>query len=225
MENNNAEGKDETHVEKPNLYYPYGNFKNRELNEDPRLKVFKKEWFEGKDCLHIGCNSGILTIYIAQKFCCRRILGIDNDSDRVEEAYLNLRKIGSKSMEDGASSTGETPMELCSMEERNVSDIISFKQENIVQTQYPLEEKVYDTILCLSATQWVDLNVRANGLYALFQKIWNLLLPGGILVLEPQSLESYEKNDHASEIGFKCVEQINSHGENRFNRPILVFQK
>ena len=32
--------------------------------EDPRLKVFKKEWFEGKDCLDIGCNSGMVTIQI-----------------------------------------------------------------------------------------------------------------------------------------------------------------
>lgn len=31
---------------------------------DPRLKVFKREWFEGKDCLDIGCNSGMVTIQI-----------------------------------------------------------------------------------------------------------------------------------------------------------------
>lgn len=36
----------------------------QDLEEDPRLKVFKKEWFEGNDCLDIGCNSGILTIQI-----------------------------------------------------------------------------------------------------------------------------------------------------------------
>lgn len=34
------------------------------MDEDPRLKVMKKEWFEGKDCLDIGCNSGIMTIHI-----------------------------------------------------------------------------------------------------------------------------------------------------------------
>lgn len=36
--------------------------------EDPRLKVLKKEWFEDKDCLDIGCNSGIITIQIGNKF-------------------------------------------------------------------------------------------------------------------------------------------------------------
>lgn len=34
------------------------------VDEDPRLKVFNKEWFQGKDCLDIGCNSGIITIQI-----------------------------------------------------------------------------------------------------------------------------------------------------------------
>ena len=36
------------------------------LDEDPRLKVLKKEWFEGKDCLDIGCNSGLMTIHIGK---------------------------------------------------------------------------------------------------------------------------------------------------------------
>ncbi|CAN6564380.1 unnamed protein product [Malus baccata var. baccata] len=51
--------------------FPYGNYKSyygyrigQEMEEDARLKVFKKEWFEGKDCLDIGCNSGIMTIQI-----------------------------------------------------------------------------------------------------------------------------------------------------------------
>lgn len=32
------------------------------------MKVFKKEWFEGKDCLDIGCNAGIMTIQIGSYF-------------------------------------------------------------------------------------------------------------------------------------------------------------
>lgn len=38
----------------------------QELEEDPRVKVFKKEWFEGKDCLDIGCNSGLITISVGK---------------------------------------------------------------------------------------------------------------------------------------------------------------
>lgn len=40
----------------------------QDTEEDPRLKVFKKEWFEGKDCLDIGCNAGIITIQIGSYF-------------------------------------------------------------------------------------------------------------------------------------------------------------
>lgn len=40
----------------------------QDLEEDPRLKAMKKEWFEGKDCLDIGCNSGVITIAIGKSF-------------------------------------------------------------------------------------------------------------------------------------------------------------
>lgn len=35
---------------------------DRNVDEDPRLKIFKREWFESKDCLDIGCNQGLVTI-------------------------------------------------------------------------------------------------------------------------------------------------------------------
>lgn len=78
----------------------YGNYKNyygyridRNQKEDPRLAVMKREWFEGKDCLDIGCNQGLITIGIAKKFFCRSILGIDIDAGLIETANWNLRKI------------------------------------------------------------------------------------------------------------------------------------
>ena len=40
----------------------------QDLQEDPRLNVFKKELFEDKECLDIGCNSGIITILIGNYF-------------------------------------------------------------------------------------------------------------------------------------------------------------
>lgn len=54
----------------------------QKLVEDPRLKVFKKEWFEGKDCLDIGCNNGIVTIQIGTNtsisvFICKQKKKID----------------------------------------------------------------------------------------------------------------------------------------------------
>ncbi|KAJ1387977.1 putative RNA methyltransferase At5g51130 [Sesbania bispinosa] len=42
----------------------YGYRIGQGVDEDPRLKVFRKEWFEGKKCLDIGCNNGLITIQI-----------------------------------------------------------------------------------------------------------------------------------------------------------------
>lgn len=36
------------------------------MEEDPRLNVMRSEWFQGKDCLDIGCNSGNITISIGK---------------------------------------------------------------------------------------------------------------------------------------------------------------
>ncbi|PSS36096.1 RNA methyltransferase [Actinidia chinensis var. chinensis] len=51
----------------------------QDLEEDPRLKVLKNEWFESKDCLDIGCNNRTITFAIAKKFGCRSFLGVDID--------------------------------------------------------------------------------------------------------------------------------------------------
>ncbi|PRQ46654.1 putative tRNA (guanine-N-7) methyltransferase, Trmb type, RNA methyltransferase bin3 [Rosa chinensis] len=261
--------------------FPYGNYRayygyrlGQDTEEDPRLKVFKKEWFEGKDCLDIGCNAGIITIQIAKKFCCRSILGVDIDPDRVQDAYWHLQKLmrvkkakkipgnasklkvgesanGSDCSIEGSSNeeTKDSPRN-CSSEETDLFDIVSFRNEDFVNSRDP-PNKHYDTILCLSVTKWIHLNWGDDGLLTLFSKIWRLLRPGGILVLEPQPWKSYDKNHKVSEatrtnyqniifhpqlfqdilldkIGFRTVEDITSRlsgSKSGFNRPILVFQK
>lgn len=262
---------------------PFGNYRNyygyrigQEFEEDPRLKVLKKEWFEGKDCLDIGCNNGLITIAIAKKFHCQSILGIDIDPDRVEDAHWNLRKILRKEsagkmhsntskieaverangLHDctSASSNEQTKdisRDFSTCKEKDLSDIVSFQQENFVQSWCPPQDKSYHTILCLSVTKWIHLNWGDDGLITLFVKIWKLLHPGGILVLEPQPWSSYAKNRLVSErtaanyseiiffpnyfqeilldkVGFRKVENLTSSlsgSKTGFNRPILAFQK
>mmetsp|Transcript_24751 Transcript_24751/g.48376 ORF Transcript_24751/g.48376 Transcript_24751/m.48376 type:complete len:634 (-) Transcript_24751:116-2017(-) len=51
----------------------------------------------------------------------------------------------------------------------------------------------YDVVLCLSVTKWIQFNWRDEGLKALFQNIWDWLLPGGIFIMEPQPWKSYRK--------------------------------
>ncbi|XP_022145083.1 probable RNA methyltransferase At5g51130 isoform X2 [Momordica charantia] len=271
-----AEEQEKTEAQlKPNLKkrkkeaFPFGNYKSyygyrigQNLVEDPRLKVFKKEWFEGKDCLDIGCNNGVVTIQIARKFNCRSMLGVDIDSDRIDDAYWNLKKatklvVGQSvnGLELGASGVPkvdtEDPTSTCSSKAQNLRKVISFRQRNFIFNDHP-SDKHYDTILCLSVTKWIHLNWGDDGLITLFSKIWRLLRPGGMFVLEPQPWKSYETNYTVSEttknnfrtiklhpedfqdilldkIGFRTVEDLtpglSESNAGGFNRPIFVFQK
>ncbi|KAG5225699.1 RNA methyltransferase [Salix suchowensis] len=253
------------HKRKHKIVFPYGNYRNyygyriNELDGDPRLKVFERDWFQGKDCLDIGCNSGILTIQIARKFHCKSILGIDIDSDRVSDAYWHLRKFArTENVEKNSTKVARLDIKnevngaehSASASSVEIKDDISFRQENFAQSQRP-SGKQYDTILCLSVTKWIHLNWGDDGLITLFSKIWRLLHPGGILVLEPQPWQSYEKNRRVSEttamnyrtimfrpesfreilldkIGFRRVEDITaglSGSKAGFDRPIFVYHK
>ncbi|KAM3601517.1 uncharacterized protein V6R79_014094 [Siganus canaliculatus] len=71
-----------------NKYYGYRNPGN---NEDPRIRLLSPEWFEGKDVLDLGCNSGHMTLYIAKMLRPARILGLDIDSELVHAARKNIR--------------------------------------------------------------------------------------------------------------------------------------
>ncbi|XP_058206715.1 probable RNA methyltransferase At5g51130 [Rhododendron vialii] len=251
----------------------FGNYRNyygyrvgQELEEDPRLKVLKKEWFEGKDCLDIGCNNGTITITIAKKFGCRSILGVDIDGDRIEDAHWNLRK----TMKMSTRAVQSKPTKLEDSERMNVvqhhvtevqsgetsngkdlSHLVTFQKGNFVKDWWPPEDRFYHTIICLSVAKWIHLNWGDDGLIILFAKIWKLLEPGGILILEPQPWNSYYKNRLVSEmaqtnyhnikiypegfqevlldkIGFRMVENISSRlsgSKSGFDRPILAFWK
>lgn len=215
-----------------NYRYYYGYRISQGLDEDPRLKVLKREWFQGKDCLDVGCNNGLLTIRIAQKFCCRSILGIDIDSNRIEDAHWILRKAArmqsagksdSKTLESRAeerpddyaqdlnlSKDGET--RKCTKnhsfsEKRDLFEVVSFRRENFVLARADAHES-YDTILCLSVTKWIHLNWGDEGIITLFSKIWQLLRQGGIFILEPQPWRSYEKNRLVSKATAENYEEI-----------------
>ncbi|XP_019163330.1 PREDICTED: probable RNA methyltransferase At5g51130 [Ipomoea nil] len=219
----------------------FGNYRNYYgyrigLDEDPRLKAMKKEWFEGKNCLDIGCNSGAVTIAIAQKFCCRSILGIDIDSDRVTDSYWHLKKVEraherlllktSKQVDSkrlngleghlAESLNGRTrddSEESHASGRRDLSDIVSFKKANFIKHWNTPEDVPFDTIICLSVSKWVQLNWGDEGLITLFVKAWRLLRPGGVFILEPQPWNSYHKNRLVSETTRINYQNIKIHPE------------
>ncbi|PWZ25878.1 putative RNA methyltransferase [Zea mays] len=248
----------------------YGNYRNyygyridRNVGEDPRLEAFKKQWFEKKDCLDIGCNQGLVTIGLAMKFKCQSILGVDIDSGLIETAKWNLRRImrqdkvatnnvkAQKSSDSPQSSPEELASELSNgNKHQDLFKIVSFRRENFVASMDGCSEQ-YDTILCLSVTKWIHLNWGDDGLVTLFVKIWRLLRPGGVFIMEPQPWSSYKRNRLVSEVarnnfnticiypgtfreilldkvGFRSVELLAERlvgTVSGFDRPIEVYHK
>ncbi|XP_037543495.1 7SK snRNA methylphosphate capping enzyme [Nematolebias whitei] len=72
-------------------YNQYYGYRNPGSSEDPRIHVLRQEWFEGKDVLDLGCNSGHLTLYIAKMFRPAHILGLDIDHALIRAACKNIR--------------------------------------------------------------------------------------------------------------------------------------
>ncbi|XP_076024703.1 7SK snRNA methylphosphate capping enzyme isoform X2 [Genypterus blacodes] len=72
-------------------YNKYYGYRNPGASEDQRVHVFRPEWFQGKDVLDLGCNSGHVTLYIAKMLRPARILGLDIDSGLVHAARNNIR--------------------------------------------------------------------------------------------------------------------------------------
>ncbi|XP_028839062.1 7SK snRNA methylphosphate capping enzyme [Denticeps clupeoides] len=72
-------------------YNKYYGYRNPGLSEDPRVHVLRPEWFQGKDVLDLGCNTGHLTLTIAKNWRPRRIVGLDIDGGLVHAARQNIR--------------------------------------------------------------------------------------------------------------------------------------
>ncbi|XP_077403319.1 7SK snRNA methylphosphate capping enzyme isoform X2 [Vanacampus margaritifer] len=72
-------------------YNKYYGYRNPSASEDPRIHVFRPEWFEGKRVLDLGCNSGHLTLYVAKMLRPAHILGLDIDNGLVHAARKNIR--------------------------------------------------------------------------------------------------------------------------------------
>ena len=72
-------------------YYGYRN--NGSFASDSRLKLMKREWFEGKVVLDIGCNTGQVTIEMARTFNPKKICGIDIDGELIRIAKKNVIRV------------------------------------------------------------------------------------------------------------------------------------
>lgn len=54
----------------------------------------------------------------------------------------------------------------------------------------------------LSITKWIHMNNGDEGLMRFFQKVYDVLKPGGVFLLEPQEWKSYATARGISEVGY-----------------------
>lgn len=80
-----------------NRYYGY---RNPSFEEDKRLDCFRKDWFEGKCVLDIGCNVGQLTLSLAKDYQPSKVVGIDIDAKLITAARKNIRHYLSTAVTD-----------------------------------------------------------------------------------------------------------------------------
>uniref|UniRef100_A0A8R1E0D7 RNA methyltransferase n=1 Tax=Caenorhabditis japonica TaxID=281687 RepID=A0A8R1E0D7_CAEJA len=251
-----------------NRKYRYGNFDRYygvRLNpgeSDQRLAVFQKSWFERKAILDIGCNVGFLTLSIAKDFMPRRILGIDIDEHLIGVARKNIRhycdhetNVAGKFPASFGTQLG--PISQQTEAPRSFStkfpDNIWFKKENYVLESDELLDMIqpeFDVILALSITKWIHLNWGDDGMRRFLKRAYAQLHPGGRLIIEPQSFETYRKRAKMNEelkanyskiefkpedfemwlietVGFESVEKMGVTGAKSkgFERPIDVYLK
>lgn len=121
--NNNQEQRKKFQYGNYNKYYGY---RNPGLSEDPRIRAFKPEWFQGKTVLDLGCNTGHLTLSIAKNWRPARIVGLDIDASLIHAARQNIRHYLSEVHTQQARHSGETR----EREEKDLANATKRKQNN-----------------------------------------------------------------------------------------------
>ena len=171
---------------------PYGNYHNyyERRHEsgnifacDPRMKVIQRGMIEGKVCLDIGCNEGVIGLELAMEYFSKRFVGVDIDEELIEKANGNLQ-YRIRSLEDG--SPGRAAMRDRKLHALGGCEFIAFDIRFM-----DLDSNAYDTVLCLSTTKWIHLYYGDEGIIDLFKIFKQVLKPGGHLVLEFQGWSSY----------------------------------
>ncbi|XP_050714367.1 7SK snRNA methylphosphate capping enzyme-like isoform X2 [Eriocheir sinensis] len=184
-------------------YNKYYGYRNPDQAPDVRLEHLKREWFEGRDVLDIGCNIGHVSLTVARDFNPKRVVGIDIDKKLVNIAQKNIKHY----MRKGDAEEGNFPRSMRLLYgplkppvqadgQRSFPHNVKFVHGNYVLESDELLETVrpeFDLVLCLSITKWIHLNWGDAGLKRFFRRIFHNLRPGGRLVLEPQAWPSYNK--------------------------------
>ena len=98
-------------------YHRYYGYRVGESLEDHRIPHFRREWFEGKRCVDIGCNEGLVSLSIAVQFRPASMLGIDIDPVLVNKAQEKLERLRRSAAREAARLEAESAAEATERED------------------------------------------------------------------------------------------------------------
>ncbi|KAF8067869.1 Bicoid-interacting protein 3-domain-containing protein [Lyophyllum atratum] len=130
---------------------------------------------------------------------------------------------------------------------------LSFRMADWTTTEIPEDPERYNVVVAFSISKWIHLNGGDEALKLFFQRVYDVLEPGGTFVLEPQAWDTYAKAKRMDEasvmaerlkenakrlqirpddfgsilghIGFGAARHFGMTGEGGFRRPVDVYTK
>lgn len=153
-------------------YTNYYNFRSQNV-PDPRLTQLKT-FVEGRRTLDLGCNAGKLTLELATHFEASQVVGVDLDTGLIAAA---------REAKQTALSEGQDVEKVC------------FEEFDFANT-WPYTGAAageWDVVMLLSVVKWLHLNNSDAVLVELFRRLFEIVAPGGYLVLEPQDWANYKR--------------------------------
>ncbi|KAF2793912.1 S-adenosyl-L-methionine-dependent methyltransferase [Melanomma pulvis-pyrius CBS 109.77] len=167
--------------------------------------------FQAKTCLDIGCNAGNVSCQLAFDFDAVSVTGVDIDPALVTaaESLLAFRSSRARPPTHASERTVDYfPMSAvlthgCRFDPprppvsappaHSKWPHVTFIAADWVLSANPATSGPYDVILALSVIKWIHLEHLDQGLVTFFRKCSSSLAPGGYLVVELQTWDSYQR--------------------------------
>ncbi|KAJ3855410.1 Bicoid-interacting protein 3-domain-containing protein [Lentinula lateritia] len=124
---------------------------------------------------------------------------------------------------------------------------VSFRKADWVTEEIVEDANGYDVVIAFSISKWIHINGGDEGLRAFFRRVYSVLEPGGVFILEPQEWDTYKKAKRLNEslrnsaqtlelrpsefesilggIGFSPACHLGTTGDGGFRRTVDVYVK
>ncbi|KAI4675598.1 uncharacterized protein J4E88_007631 [Alternaria novae-zelandiae] len=182
---------------------------------DPRLHILAAtipEIFANKHILDIGCNAGSVSIQLALDFHAAAVTGVDIDPKLIAQAEKLLALRASRATPPTSCDPPvvdyfpmsavlthgyriephRKPVHTSSAASAAWPRVTFFSADWVLPSDQDATDS-YHVILALSVIKWIHLEHRDAGLTTFFAKCSSSLKPGGYLVIELQTWDSYQK--------------------------------